>query len=70
MLILVWIAALLDGKLSPEVRARVECFTTAVAEAWANLAALDHEGSVKTRLEAMRVMDQRPSIITNQEIDL
>lgn len=70
MLILVCIAALLVGQLSPEVRARLEPFTTAVAEAWANMAALDHEGSVKTRLEAMRVLDQRPLIIANHEIDL
>jgi hypothetical protein len=68
--LLIFVAALLLGDLSPEARARLAPFNAAVAEARANLAALGTEASVKARLEAMRTLDQRPMMVANHEIDL
>ena len=53
-------AALLLTDLSPEAYARLEPFRAAVAEARAELAALDDEASVSARLIALRALDQRP----------
>lgn len=59
---LIWFltAALMLGDLGPEARARLAPFETAVAEARAELAALDEGSPVSARLVALRALDQRP----------
>lgn len=61
----IWIltALLMIGDLSPEARARLAAFDTAVAAARADLAALDGEASVSARLIALRALDQRPMMV-------